>query len=297
MTDLDPRRRTKLSNTTCPYCPARLTAATRTEDHVIGRKFVPRGSLSGQWNLILWACEDCNRRKGELEGELSAITMAPDAFGQFPCDDAEFAAEFNRKGSARSTRTGRSIASSDEGLTARFNLSPQVSGEIGFVGPPQVGEQRINHLAWFHLAAFFYFITYDPEERIGHYWTGGFHPIMTSRRSDWGNVVQRDFMGHVWDWPMRVAMTAASETFKISIRRHPDHEVWSFALEWNRQFRIIGFLGDEAIARRTLDSFRRIDKRRIREPDGSTLNVWRETPLEVHDDTLFSYPEEAAAVA
>jgi hypothetical protein len=60
-----------LDNVTCPYCGTALTSKTRTKEHVIGRRFVPVGSLDREWNLILQACGPCNRHKADLEDDIS----------------------------------------------------------------------------------------------------------------------------------------------------------------------------------------------------------------------------------
>ena len=71
-----------LRNLTCPYCGDRFDPETSAaKEHVIGRRFVPRGCFAGQWNLILNACERCNRNKGDLEDDISIITMMPDVTG------------------------------------------------------------------------------------------------------------------------------------------------------------------------------------------------------------------------
>jgi hypothetical protein len=71
-----------LRNINCAYCGRLFDAELpATKEHVIGRRFVPRGCFAGQWNLILNACGRCNGDKAELEDDISAITMMPDAFG------------------------------------------------------------------------------------------------------------------------------------------------------------------------------------------------------------------------
>jgi hypothetical protein len=64
-----------------------LTEESATDEHVIGRRFVPKNTMFGQWNVILRACRECNTAKSELENDISAITMQPDASGQFAVDD------------------------------------------------------------------------------------------------------------------------------------------------------------------------------------------------------------------
>src|ERR1035441_6423577 len=69
---------------------------------------------------------------------------------------------------------------------------------------------------------------------------------MATMRADWGNPLMRGFTSETRPWHLRFAGIAASEFFKVSIRRHPEGaEVWAWALEWNQNFRLIGFFGNE----------------------------------------------------
>ena len=42
---------------------------------MIGRRFVPKGKLNNQWNLIVRVCIKCNNKKSDLEDDISAISM------------------------------------------------------------------------------------------------------------------------------------------------------------------------------------------------------------------------------
>lgn len=69
----------------CAYCGAAFSRPSDGEaEHVIGRRFVPKGTLAAQWNLIVRACGPCNDHKADLENDISAITMQPDAWGRYP---------------------------------------------------------------------------------------------------------------------------------------------------------------------------------------------------------------------
>ena len=68
----------RLDNITCPYCGIALTNETSSKEHVIGRHFVSKGTLHGNWNLIVNACNSYNGIKSDLEDDISAITLQPD---------------------------------------------------------------------------------------------------------------------------------------------------------------------------------------------------------------------------
>src|ERR1700724_1650675 len=112
----------RLNNRSCPYCGQELSAEISTDDHVIGRRFVPKGSLNNSWNLILKACAECNNLKSDLEDDISAITMQPDCFGRSP--DTSVQQEALRKGKSRSRRTGRPVSASEERINIRSNFGP-----------------------------------------------------------------------------------------------------------------------------------------------------------------------------
>ncbi len=108
-----------LNNETRVYCGAELTAASRTKEHVIGRRFVPKGKLNQQWNLIVWACKTCNGLKADLENDLSAISMQPEASGKFAEPDQVLADESRRKAArATSRRTRKLVKDSTERLAS-----------------------------------------------------------------------------------------------------------------------------------------------------------------------------------
>ena len=113
--NLSGNRAVVLKNETCPYCSCCLDASLRTKEHVIGRRFVPKGKLDGQWNLIVRACRPCNCLKADLEDDLSAISMQPDSWGQFANPDPRLATEAARKAEKSvSRRTGKQVELSSE---------------------------------------------------------------------------------------------------------------------------------------------------------------------------------------
>lgn len=115
-----------LDNVTCPYCACDVSIE-RTKEHVVGRRFVPRGMLDRQWNLIMWACARCNGRKADLENDISAITMQPDAFGRHADDADVLAPEAIRRGkTAFSRRTKKLVKDSAESFSIKMALASGV---------------------------------------------------------------------------------------------------------------------------------------------------------------------------
>jgi hypothetical protein len=276
----------RLNNRTCPYCGQELSAEISTDEHVIGRNFVPRGSLSTSWNLILKACRECNNLKSDLEDDISAITMQPDCFGRFP--DASTEQEALRKGKSLSRRTGRRVSASEERINIRSNFGPAVM-TFTLVSPPQVEEWRLATLAWSHVIACLYWISFDEEKRAGARFDEAFVPLSSAPRSDWGNEVHLAFMRKVITWEHRLLGQAAGGNFKVAIRRLTDVRCWSWALEWNQRMRIVGLLGEPtAIASVEQElpvlAFQPVGKA----PDGGTLSRRWEKALADEEDVMFA---------
>jgi hypothetical protein len=98
-----------LDNMTCPYCGILLDAEDVTKEHVVGRRFVSKGTLDQRWNLILKACRPCDTRKSDLENDISAVSMQPTAAGQLVRSDQAFVAEGRRKAARTMLLVGEGV--------------------------------------------------------------------------------------------------------------------------------------------------------------------------------------------
>jgi len=277
-----------LKNKTCPYCGKAFgEELPATKEHVVARNFVPRGCFDGQWNLILRACEPCNRDKAKLEDDISAITMQPDVFGQLACEDPRLSVESARKAKATSRRTGRRVSDSRERIILQ---QPLAVGNLtlNLEAPPQIEPERIWKLAHYHWRGFFYFDTYDTETRRGGFLIGDFMPVLTVPRRDWGHVRMRAFMAEVQTWELRIHAIGADGFFKFLIRRHPEGlPVWCWALEWNQNQRIIGFAGDREVISKICAGFPIPEVTLIQGDERHRWTMRQQVPLEQAADDLF----------
>ena len=160
-------RPTILRNATCPYCGVLIAEDADSEEHVIARRLVPKGTLAGTWNLRLQACKPCNGEKSALEDDLSAITMQPDVLGRHAHDHPALRSESERKGRSVSKRTGKPVAGSIERLSINGSPWPGVNFTFNLSGSPQADAERVFELCRLQLMAFFYWLTYNPTERRG----------------------------------------------------------------------------------------------------------------------------------
>lgn len=285
-----------LSNVTCPYCGSPLEKHGRTKEHVIGRRFVPVGTLENCWNLILWACSPCNRRKSDLEDDIAAITMHFHVARLPQMSDSRAQAEAKRRGTRSGSRkTGKPVAESHAALKFSGKLGNVGELKFSFAAPPQLDDARVYELARLQMVGFFYFLTYDRTRHLGHYWPGEFFPVHGTIKSDWGNAVHRAFMRETFRWDYRLILNTASGYYRAAIRRHPTADCWAWAVEWNASYRLVGFFGDPAAARAVAESLPDLPVLSIREDQSSWLRYRVEEPLSEEDDTLFHIPPEAEA--
>ncbi len=132
--------------------------ANSEKEHVVGRRFVPRGSLARSWNLIVRSCSQCNADKGDLEDEISAVAMQPDALGRYPTEGSLYREEAKRKGrGARHRGTGRPVENSRASLDFESGAGP-IRLTTSVVGPPPIDETRVLQLCSFHLRGFGYYL-------------------------------------------------------------------------------------------------------------------------------------------
>lgn len=218
--DYPANRAHHLSNINCVYCGKLFDDSLQpTKEHVIGRKFVPKGALDGQWNLIVNACHDCNNQKADLENDISAITMQPDVAGVHVNDDENLADEARRKSeNAISRKTRKAIKDSKSNLNLHSE-GPGFKMTFGLIAPPQIDFERVMQLAHCHVTAFFFMQTYDAKSCRGGFHLGDFCPLMDADKADWGNDIMKWFMQETKEWDVRLHAVTAQEYFKISFRK------------------------------------------------------------------------------
>ena len=294
LTEVVANRVVRLKNINCAYCSVDFTETLKpTKEHVIGRGFVPRGTLDGVVNLHLNVCASCNNDKSNLEDDISVITMHPDTLGRYAVDDPRIRAEVARKATkSKSRRTGKAIAAGEQPMVLKGSFGP-AEITVSMVMPPQADHERLYRLARYQLTAFLYHQTYSEAERRGRFWGGGFYPIMFASRSDWGNPLFRWFQAATDSWSDVYLLNTADGFFRVWIKYlKPAAGAWAWAMEWNKNFRLIGFFGREASIMPILD--RKPDLAWKTLSEGPVRRRMRfETPIkEGEKDTLFRVFEE-----
>jgi hypothetical protein len=158
------------------------------------------------------------------------------------------------------------------------------------VTPPQIDEERIFELSKMQIRAIFYFLTFDETERVGRPYVERFAPHNSAHKGNWGDLSLIGFMDLTREWDLRWLLCTADGYFKSEIKRMPKKQCWSWALEWNKSYRIVGFFGDELAVRGLNGKLLMPDHsmKTHREKDGSIIRSRKDIPLANENDSLFS---------
>lgn len=281
----------RLRNVICPYCGCGLASDNTTKEHVVGRRFVPKGKLNGHWNLIVNACGPCNNSKADLENDISAITLHPEYGEAHPdYDDAAKADAQRKAANAISRRTRKPVQDSHENMKFDMPFGTGANFNFNFTSPPQIDQDRAFELARLQLAAFFFWLTYQKDEQRGRFWREGCYLLMMVRRADYGNTIMTDFADAVLNWEPRLIGHTADGFYSVCIRKHPSADCWSWAMEWNGSTRLVGFFGDKGAAQTVVDGLRKLEMHHQDLPDGGHIRFRTEVPLAPENDRLFAPP-------
>jgi hypothetical protein len=287
LSEMEKNRPARLMNITCVYCGIEISADNDSKEHVISRKFVPKGSFDNQWNLIVQACKDCNGKKSDLENDISAITL------ELFCRTNENVPEYIKSDSQRkskncySRQTRKLVKDSLVFNHINIPLEEAVNVDYSFKAPAQLNTERCFELAQYHLMALFYFLTFDSNSMKGRFWQDCFYPISQTGFHDWGNDEQVSFMREVSDWDPSWLGVTANGFFKSIIKKHPSKQCWSWALEWNKCYRLTGFFGCRETAERTINNICRLQWKIASDSGIKKIFVRTEIALNPDDDKLF----------
>ena len=81
--------------------------------------------------------------------------------------------------------------------------------------------------------------------------------------------------------------STAKDHFSATIRKHPSFDLWSWAVEWNKSYRIVGFFGQEIPAREALAALPSLEITSIAESETRWVRYRVDTPLKAEEDMLF----------
>lgn len=276
------------SNQYCLYChrPVCTGDVASNKEHLIGRSFVPDGSLEGgkAFNFIFRACVECNNEKAEAERHISSVSL----FTSPGRVDENINALANRKAATDFHPIQRGKLVKDTSVEKSIEIARgNFSAQFGLVGPPQLDQSYVQLLAFRHIQGFFSLITSDnPTVAEGtrllpheHWWFGGSFP-----HSDWGNVQIKEMAQRVEAWETPLNIVTANGFFKAVIRCSPNaNGPWFWALEWNKSWRLFGGIFDTKNHPAEFKNLPLLERKRL----GNSMTMYQEVRLEEHEDKLF----------
>jgi hypothetical protein len=221
------------SNRYCLYCGRDLIVevARSNKEHLIGREFVPTGTLDGTaFNLIFRGCAKCNDRKGALEGHISTVTL----FVSPARSESAVIDQLARRKAQKDHHHKRGVLVKDAGESHGVSVDLGVgTARFGLLGPPQLNPKMAAELACRHVQGLFSLLTSTnpatlegtrllPPQQV---WCDRVH-----HTRDWGN-------------PRLGVVTTAQGFFRAEFRRDEGKTgQWFWALEWNKSTRILGVI-------------------------------------------------------
>ncbi len=274
----------EFSNVCCVYCGCLLygpNAPQSDKEHLIARNFVPTGTMSGQqFNFIFRACRPCNARKADAERHVSSITLF-NSPGRIEDANVNEIALRKGKGDYHPNKKGVLVKDSHESLSISGSFG-SMSMRFGMVAPPQLDRNKTGEVAFSHVQGLFSLICTEdyrdplkmrllPQDQFIWYdWY---------THDDWGNPQAVEIANRVDNWECLANIVSADGYFKATLRR--SDEVWFWALEWNRQLRLVGGI---SLSRMTVfDGLP--DEKWIQTPEGRAR---QHVARDVESDRLFT---------
>ena len=282
------------SNQYCLYCGALVGNGSNIEsnkEHLIGREFVPAGEFGSgnSFNFIFRACKQCNDEKANIERHLSSIALFS--------SPARGMSELHNLIAER--KAGKDFHPDKKGVLVRdsvdtFNISSGGSGfnmSVEMVGPPQPNPTFVTILAFRHIQGIFSLITSQNPlvaEKTNLLIPKYFHFYGMYNYRDWGNAHLTTVMGRAKEIPCYANIETANGFFKVIMRRsrEPRGE-WFWALEWNKNFRLVGAITNPATVPAIFRDLPPLTYHNLGVQEGAKTRMREDVPLIGEEDILF----------
>ncbi|MES2298677.1 MAG: hypothetical protein V4582_16655 [Pseudomonadota bacterium] len=191
------------------------------------------------FNFIFRTCRPCNARKAAAERHVSSVTLF-NSPGRLEDAHVNEVALRKARGDYHPNRKGILVQDGHENLSIRGSFG-QMSINFDMVAPPQLNRNMVGEIAFSHIQGLFTLISTEdfrdaskmrllPQEQFIWYdcYTHG----------DWGNPHAVEIADRVRDWECLANIVSAKGYFRATLRC--SDEGWFWALEWNRQLRLVG---------------------------------------------------------
>lgn len=278
------------SNQYCPYCGDLVgigSEAASDKEHLIGRKFVPKGSLeAGGFNFIFRACQKCNGRKSSAERHVSSVTLF-NSPGRWSDENVNALALHKGSRDYHPDKKGVLVKDASDHHSIEFGWAG-MQMKVNLVGPPQLNADAVCLLACRHIQGIFALIATDdprigekskilPPEQILHFG----HYI----HQDWGNPQLMEIARRTAEWDCYANIITANGYFKILVKVcETGTREWFWALEWNKFLRVVGVICSPSVEPELFSDLPELNWRPS--PDGIGRSR-REFPLTDAEDILF----------
>lgn len=271
------------SNQHCLYCGVLVgLGATVASDreHLIGRNFVPTGTIGGnEFNFLFRSCINCNRQKSDAERHISSVTLI-NSPARSSDDRVDTMAKRKAVADFHPDKKGIPVGNATEHMTLKYNHG---LGSLKFelVSGPQVNGDLVKLLAYKQVQALFSLVTtenYAISTNLRLLPLRHFRYFGSFTFEDWGNCHLHEITQRVRNWPCPANIVAAHGYFKAILKSCREMG-WFWALEWNKYLRVVGAIGRDEI-------FQKLPGLNWKPLQDGSGRYRRESPL-TREDTLF----------
>lgn len=237
--------------------------------------------MGGQsFNFIFRSCKTCNGRKADAERHVSSVTLFNSPGRR---ENEQVNAIAIRKGESdfHPLKKGVKIENAHEHISMNMSFGA-TSMNLKMSAPPQLDRNRVREVAFSHIQGLFALICSEdhrvPEKMrllpLKHFiWFDCY------THDDWGNSQIAEVANRAREWDCLANINSAQGYFKAIMRR--GEQGWFWALEWNRQLRLIGGIGEPG-----MKLFEGLPEQKwISTPH---QRIRKNTPLDGMDDELFT---------
>lgn len=235
------------SNQHCLYCGVYVGAEsqiTSNKEHLIGRNFVPKGSLEGHhFNFIFRACQECNNLKSVAERHVSSVTLF-NSPGRLLDNDVDMLALHKASRDYHPKKKGVLVKDAHDQHTIELGWAG-ANARFDLVGPPQLDDEAVYLLACKHIQGIFSLIsTEDPRvsEKTRLLPTDRVRCFGCFIYRDWGNSQLMEVARRSMDWTPYANIVSANGYFKLVVKERKTTKELFWALEWNKFLRVIGVI-------------------------------------------------------
>jgi hypothetical protein len=277
------------SNKGCPYCARPLfePEIPSDEEHLIGRKFVPKGSFgrNGRFNFQFRACRDCNSTKAERERHVSSVTL----YSGLPLYDAEVRAIAINKASKdfHPDQKGTVVKDAHGEMKLVGNMGA-MSMTLGMHMPPQLNPDYVQDLAFFHIQGLGSMISTRDHltlEGMGIIPCGRLYSFGFFLHADWGNLQLAELTRRFRNLPEILLLDTAAGFFRTIICKDTLADEWYWILEWNKVCRVYGAVTKDGKRPRLYENLPEHKWNQM----SSTRRMRLEIPIKDSKDDIFSH--------